>query len=151
MLQEILTYMPIISTDPPPKLGFHSTSQPIGSSIIGPHKLAPIQFPRFSSTNPDCWVFQAKHYFPFYNIQEQDRLIIASFYLDNDASEWFNWVYRNKQLSDWTHFTSALVKRFWFRELKSPEGQLAKLQQTSTVQDYCARFEAITNHTMFLP
>ncbi|KAH1032046.1 hypothetical protein J1N35_044220 [Gossypium stocksii] len=27
----------------------------------------------------------------------------------------------------------------------------AKLQQTSTVQDYRPRFEAITNHTMFLP
>ncbi|TYJ21577.1 hypothetical protein E1A91_A08G072300v1 [Gossypium mustelinum] len=30
--------------------------------------------------------------------QEQDRLTIASLYLDDDAAEWIDWMYRNKQL-----------------------------------------------------
>ncbi|KAH1090916.1 hypothetical protein J1N35_018173 [Gossypium stocksii] len=60
-------------------------------------------------------------------------------------------MYHNKQLASWSHFTSTLIKRFQPRDLESPEGQLAKLQQTTTVGDYRARFEAITNRTMFLP
>lgn len=90
MLQEFLTRLPVISTVSPPKLGSHSMSQPTDSSSIGPYKPAPIQFSRFLGTNPDRWVLQAEHYFTFYNIQEQDTLTIASFYLDDDAAEWLD-------------------------------------------------------------
>ncbi|KAH1130050.1 hypothetical protein J1N35_001428, partial [Gossypium stocksii] len=62
-------------------------------------------------------VFQADHYFTFHNIHEQDRLTISSFYLDDAAAKWYDWMYQNKQLSGWTHFTVALTKQFQHRIL----------------------------------
>ncbi|KAH1039937.1 hypothetical protein J1N35_041680, partial [Gossypium stocksii] len=90
MLHEFLTRLLVISTILPPKSRVHTMSQPTDSSSIGPHKPARIQFSKFLGTNTDRWVLQAECYFTFYNIQEQDRLTIASFYLDNDATEWFD-------------------------------------------------------------
>lgn len=60
-------------------------------------------------------------------------------------------MYRNKQLAGWTHFTEAVLKRFCSRELESPEGQLAKLYQTSSILEYKNWFEAITGCMMFPP
>lgn len=48
---------------------------------------------------------------------------------------------------DWEHFASKVRIHFHKKRLKSVEGCLAKLRQTTTVADYQARFEAIANET----
>ncbi|PPD72804.1 hypothetical protein GOBAR_DD30295 [Gossypium barbadense] len=60
MLQEILTRLPVVSMDLPPKTWPHIASQPTGSSSIGSHKPALIQFAQFSEINnfPDGFTLQ---------------------------------------------------------------------------------------------
>ncbi|KAL4282483.1 hypothetical protein GQ457_16G010960 [Hibiscus cannabinus] len=122
-----------------------------GSSILGRHKPTPVQLARFSGFNPERWVPQADRYFDFYGIKEIDRLTISSFYLDDSAADWYDWMHRNRQLVGWNSFTDALIKRFCVRELEEPEGLLAKLHQITTVSEYRGRFEAVSNRTMYLP
>lgn len=107
--------------------------------------------PRFYGDNPESWVFQAERYFNFYNISEDHKLSLASFYLDGEAREWYRWLFWNKQLSDWTNFALKVTSRFLKRSLLSAEGRLSKLQQTSTVVDFQARFESIANETNDVP
>lgn len=102
---------------------------------------------RFRGENPEAWIFQAECYFEFYCITENHKLPQASFYLDSEALEWYRWLFRNKQLIDWEHFTSKLLIRFQKRHLKSAEGRLAKIRQLTTVSEYQSRFEAIANET----
>ncbi|KAF5778414.1 putative nucleotidyltransferase, Ribonuclease H [Helianthus annuus] len=54
---------------------------------------------------------------------------------------------RHDPIATWGAFTTALIKRFCQKTLERPEGLLAKLQQTSTVEDYRHRFEEISNRT----
>ncbi|KAD4888370.1 hypothetical protein E3N88_20443 [Mikania micrantha] len=122
-----------------------------GLSILGRHKLAPIYLPRFSGTHPERWVAQANRYFEFYSIADPDRLIIASFYLDDIAADWYDWMCRHNQIGGWKQFTGDIIQRFRVRDLEEPEGILAKLQQTSTVADYRHRFEELSTRTMALP
>jgi hypothetical protein len=122
-----------------------------GFSVIGRHKPAPVNLPRFAGTHPERWVAQAGRYFNFYSIVENDRLTIASFYLDDEAADWFDWMSRNDRFVDWSNFTAALIQRFRAKDLESPEGLLAKLTQTSTVADYRHQFEEISNRSMVLP
>ncbi|WMV51161.1 hypothetical protein MTR67_044546 [Solanum verrucosum] len=72
------------------------------------HKYASINFGRFYGDNPEAWIFQAEHYFEFYEIAEKYKLSLASLYLDGEALEWYQWLFRNKQLSDWKHFTTKV-------------------------------------------
>ncbi|KAD4179495.1 hypothetical protein E3N88_28086 [Mikania micrantha] len=104
-----------------------------GVSILGRHKPAPIYLARFGGTHPECWVAQANRYFDFYSIPDHERLMIASFYLDEEAADWFDWLQRHSQKTTWSDFIKALVQRFKAKELEQPEGLLAKLQQTTTV------------------
>lgn len=129
--------------------GFKSDGE--GSNILGRHKPAPVYLARFNGNNPDRWLAQASRYFEFYSIAEKDKLTISSFYLDDVAADWFDWVQRHHQMATWDEFKTALSKRFRYTDLEEPEGLLAKLHQTSSVADYRARFEAISNRTMSLP
>ncbi|KAD5803510.1 hypothetical protein E3N88_14870 [Mikania micrantha] len=118
---------------------------------MGRHKPAPVQLPRFFGDNPERWLAQAAWYFSFYKIPQSDQLSVASFYLDDVASDWFDWMHRQFKLTDWNSFSLALAKRFRSHDLEEPEGQLAKLLQTSSVADYRNRFEEISNRSMSLP
>ncbi|KAJ0430223.1 putative nucleotidyltransferase, Ribonuclease H [Helianthus annuus] len=122
-----------------------------GFSVLGRHKPAPVQLSRFTGTTPERWASQAQRYFDFYHIDEPDRITISSFYFDGDAADWFDWFDKNFPRTSWPDFLNTLVHRFKSRDLESPEGQLAKLQQSSTVDDYRHRFEEISNRSMVLP
>ncbi|KAK4706295.1 hypothetical protein R3W88_034148 [Solanum pinnatisectum] len=69
-----------------------------GSHMAIFHKLAPVEFGRFNDSYPDAWIFQADRYFDFYGIIVEHKLTLASFYLDDEEVEWYQWLYRNKQL-----------------------------------------------------
>ncbi|OIS96868.1 hypothetical protein A4A49_60519, partial [Nicotiana attenuata] len=84
------------------------------------HKPARVEFGRFKGEGPAAWVFQAEHYFDFCGIEANHQLSLASFYLDGEALEW---------------------------HLLGPVGRLSKLQQTTSVADFQARFESIANET----
>ncbi|KAJ0524209.1 putative nucleotidyltransferase, Ribonuclease H [Helianthus annuus] len=122
-----------------------------GSSIMGKHKPAPVYLARFNDENPERWLAQASRYFEFYEIPELDRLTLSSFYLDDDAADWYDWLRRHHRVTNWEGFTAALLKRFRSAEFEEPEGLLAKLYQNSTVADYRSKFEAISDRTMPLP
>ncbi|KAH1091897.1 hypothetical protein J1N35_019154 [Gossypium stocksii] len=82
MLQEILNHLSIASSTfiSPPICCSQSLA---GPTFLGTHKPTPIQFAQFSRDNLDRWVLQSNRYFSFYNINENVRLMIASFYLDD--------------------------------------------------------------------
>nr|XP_009797113.1 PREDICTED: uncharacterized protein LOC104243599 [Nicotiana sylvestris] len=111
------------------------------------HKPASVEFGQFCGENPEAWLFQAERYFAHYEIADDEKLTIASFYLDGDALEWYRWLYWNKQLAGWEHFAEKVRIRFLPKGLESAEGRLAKLRQITTVSELQSRFEKIANET----
>ncbi|KAD6454212.1 hypothetical protein E3N88_08918 [Mikania micrantha] len=133
-------------------IGGKNDGESEGSGILGRHKPAPVVLPRFKGENTSRWISQANRYFEFYKILEKDRLIIASFYLDDTAADWFNWLQRRKQISTWEAFTDALLKRFslsnrtmplpvkflincWISGLRSDIKQSVICHQPTTLED----------------
>ncbi|XP_070001858.1 uncharacterized protein [Nicotiana sylvestris] len=130
-----------------------STEAPTGIPTVPSMQYKPtsMEMPRFSGANPEGWVFDAERYFDFYHISEDHKLSLASFYLDGEAREWYRWLFRNKQLSDWPRFALKVMSRFQKRSLLAPKGHLSKLRQTSTIAEFQARFESIANETNDIP
>ncbi|OIT39641.1 ruvb-like protein 1 [Nicotiana attenuata] len=75
---------------------------------------------------------QAECYFEFYGTSENNKLLRASFYLDGEVLEWFRWLFRNKQLSDWEHFVAKVRIRFGKQHLEFLEGHVATIKDYST-------------------
>jgi len=104
-----------------------------------------LDIPRFDGTEPLGWIFKINQFFEFHNTSEEQRLRIASFYMEGDALTWFQWMYSNGQLHSWPAFIHALELRFAPSQYDDPKGALFKLCQTTTVKDYQHAFESLAN------
>nr|GLL22178.1 uncharacterized protein LOC109179602 [Ipomoea trifida] len=72
-----------------------------------------------------------------------NRLQIAGFYLEGDASEWFHWMKRNRMLYGSHDFWEKVEQMFNMMQFEDPLADLAKLMQTRTVGDFQAMFEKL--------
>jgi len=52
--------------------------------------------------------FQVGQFFAFYNIPNEAKLPMVSFYMKGEALSWYKWMYHNHQLTDWEFFTRAM-------------------------------------------
>ena len=53
----------------------------------------------------------------------------------------------NILMDSWRQFKEGLLIRFRPTDYENIDGQLAKIQQTSTIQEYQTRFERLSNQT----
>ncbi|KAM3198731.1 hypothetical protein P3L10_034530 [Capsicum annuum] len=104
-------------------------------------KPTPVEFPRFCGENPELWISRAERYFDFYEVAEENKLSLASCYLDGAALSWYQWLFRNNQLVDPKQFTAKVLIRFPKQHLESLKSRLAN--QTPSVTEYSTRFEVV--------
>ncbi|GMI81659.1 hypothetical protein HRI_001835200 [Hibiscus trionum] len=116
-----------------------------------PPKPVFVELPLFTGQDPEEWVASAQDFFDFYGTEDHHRVTMASFRMDGVAKKWFRWMQRRRQLAGWNHLVEAIRKRFAVTEIESPEGQLTKLTQTATVEEYQTRFEDMVLRTTNLP
>ena len=85
-MDELITHIAPVtpsSTNNPTPVPHHSTSIPATT-----HKMK-IEMPRFDGTEPLGWIFKINQYFEYHGTPDQDRLTIASFYMEGWALAWF--------------------------------------------------------------
>ncbi|PNX92763.1 Ty3/gypsy retrotransposon protein [Trifolium pratense] len=110
-----------------------------------------LEVPRFDGQDAIGWIFKITQFFDFHNTPENDRLTIASFYMDGPALSWFQWMTRNNLINSWHDLLLTLETRFAPSFYDDPRGALFKLTQTGSVNQYLNDFERIANRVMGLP
>jgi hypothetical protein len=121
--------------DPPP---LHTTS-------------IKLDIPRFDGSDPLGWIFKISQFFEFHHTPEDQRIRMASFYMEGEALTWYQWMHSNQQLLTWAMFVQALEMRFAPSQYEDPRGALFKLCQTGSVKEYQTAFEALANRIVGLP
>ncbi|KAL0419109.1 UNVERIFIED_CONTAM: hypothetical protein Sradi_1324400 [Sesamum radiatum] len=119
---------PSTPQQPPPAL----PPSPSSSNI----KLPKLTLPPFDGSNPLDWIFQAEQFFTFYQVAQEHRLDLISFYMQGDAWSWFKWMFTNRQLSSWDAFILSLELRFGPSSFDNHEAMLFKLHQHSSVIEF---------------
>jgi hypothetical protein len=70
-----------------------------------PHRhILKLDVPRFNGADPHGWIFKITQFFAYHNTPEEERITVASFYLDGAALAWYQWMYRNGQIVSWDQF-----------------------------------------------
>ena len=119
------------------------------STTVPPPRLK-LDVPRFDGSNPHGWIFKISQFFSYHQTPEEERITVASFYLDGAALAWYQWMYRNGQIVSWMQFLQALELRFAPTAYDDPRGKLFKLQQSSSVASYLSDFESLANRIVGL-
>ncbi|KAK9070431.1 hypothetical protein SSX86_010833 [Deinandra increscens subsp. villosa] len=104
-----------------------------------------ISLPLFDGTNPLDWIFQADNFFNYYQTPIAQRISLSVFYFTGDALSWYKHLATNEMLGTWATFKRELEIRFGPSSYENHEATLFKLRQTSTVTEYQAEFEKVSN------
>jgi hypothetical protein len=131
-----------------PSINHSSGSSPAPEN---PHRpRLKLDVPRFSGSDANGWIFKISQFFTYHQTPEEDRITIASFYLDGPVLTWYQWMYSNRQIVSWNQFLRALEIRFAPAAYDDPKGNLFKLTQSGSVNDYLAEFESLANRIVGL-
>ncbi|KHN28867.1 Transposon Ty3-G Gag-Pol polyprotein, partial [Glycine soja] len=95
-----------------------------------------LDVPRFDGYDPLGWIFKISQFFEYQGTPKEERIMVASFYLDGPALSWFQWMFRNGFITSWPALLQAIEARFAPSFYDDPRGTLFKLVQRSSVQAF---------------
>ncbi|RRT74477.1 hypothetical protein B296_00003555 [Ensete ventricosum] len=95
-----------------------------------------VDFPRWEGGDPIGWISCVEQYFRYHRTTDASMVEITAIHLEGDVIQWFNWFeYTHGGLS-WRQFKEGLLIRFEPTDYENIDGQLEKIRQTSTIQEY---------------
>lgn len=108
-----------------------------------------LEFPRFEGGDPTVWHTRAEQYFEFQMTAEPQKVPVASYHLEGEANEWWQWLHRaykeGNQIVTWDVFVGEIWARFGPTEGEDFDEALSKITQTGSLQDYQRQFERLGN------
>jgi hypothetical protein len=109
---------------------------------MGP-KPVKLEFPRFKGGDLTSWVYRAVQFFHYYQILEEEKVIHASYHLDEEALIWFQDC--EHEIFNWTNFERAVQMRFGLATYDDQMETLTILRHPQSVATYKSQFEALSN------
>jgi hypothetical protein len=112
-----------------------------GAFLPTTHKL---EFLKFDGTSdPLPWLNRCERYFLVHRTPEHQRVAFAAFYLLDGAQLWFHRLELNGGRPTWPQFIQPVNARFRPPLTDSPDGALAMLRRSGSVDDYAKQFMAL--------
>ncbi|XP_035541724.1 uncharacterized protein LOC118344712 [Juglans regia] len=117
------------------------------------HFRVKLDFPRFAGEDPIVWLDRAKQYFATQEIQGRKKVLLASYHLEGEANQWWQWYNRShdgKTIS-WHKFEKGILRRFGPTDFEDYDEALSKIKQQGTFRDYQQEFERWANRVTGWP
>ena len=110
-----------------------------------------LSFPSYGGGDPAGWLYQEEQYFAFQQVDDNDKVHLASFHLDGIALQWHCWLEKSKGPMSWVEFSKAVHSRFGATDFEDPSEALSRLKQLTTVVSYQQDFERLSQRVDGLP
>ena len=96
-------------------------------------------------------MYKAQQFFQLYSIPLNQRILFASYHMEDEALVCFQGAEDTGQFTSWEAFVRSLYTRFGISTYNDPMKALTKLRQVSSVAQYKRQFEALSNRIKELP
>lgn len=111
-----------------------------------------MDFPKFlGEEDLGDWLNQVEQIFEFHKVDIEDRVLVATLNLKDHARVWFKIFHDSVDQMSWKQFRRALISRFGTNDYNNYFGDLTKLQQVGTIQEYLKEFETLLSKMNGLP
>ncbi|XP_058008100.1 uncharacterized protein LOC131182808 [Hevea brasiliensis] len=95
--------------------------------------------------DPLGWLSRCQLFFKHQSTLEEEKVGLASIHLEGIAQLWYLQLIQDNPEPTWTDFESQCNKRFGPPIRSNKLGELAKLKQTGSVEDYQNKFETLVS------
>ncbi|KAL5575959.1 hypothetical protein UlMin_017658 [Ulmus minor] len=120
-----------------------------GGRQIFSSKMAKLEFPKYSGADPTEWFNRVAQFFEFQGTADNQKVSLASFHLEGEANQWWQWLRHAYQEEDrlvtWELFEEELWARFGPTECEDFDKALSKVRQIGSLRDYQKEFERLGN------
>ena len=120
-----------------------------GGRQIVSSKTAKLAFPKFSGDDPTEWFNRVNQFFEFQNTAKTQKVSLASYHLEGEANQWWQWIRRNFQDEGraiaWVNFEDELWASFGPSECENFDEALSRIRQTGSLCEYQREFERLGN------
>jgi len=83
-----------------------------GGRLIVSSKTSKLEFPYFSGDDPTEWFNRVNQFFEFQNTPEIQKVSLASYHLEGEANQWWQWIRKTFQkegrVLSWINFEGEL-------------------------------------------
>jgi hypothetical protein len=105
------------------------------------HKLL---FPTYDGTeDPLPWLNRCNQFFRIQETSEAGKVFLASFYVPDEASQWFTLLERNQGKPSWEEFVRLINQCFCPPLHSNPLGELIQLRREGTVAKFQSKFMSL--------
>jgi len=74
----------------------------IGSNVgLKNHHVSKIDMRKFDGKDPRTWILQMEQFFDLHNVQNTQKVRIATLYLEPSHFVWYRWICSHKQIFTW--------------------------------------------------
>jgi hypothetical protein len=116
-----------------------------GGRMVVFSKTARLEFPRFSGDDPTEWFNRVNQFFKFQNTPEAQKVSLASYHLEREANQWWQWLRKTFQdegrVISWADFEDELWARFGPFECEDFDEAFSRIRQLGSLRDYQKEFE----------
>jgi len=138
----------LANQEPPNQANLQREGQEGGRLIVS-SKTARLEFPKFSRDDPTEWFNRVNQFFAFQNTLELQKVPLASYHLEGEANQWWQWVRRlteeEGRVLSWANFEDELCALFGPSECEDFDESLSRIRQGGSLRDYQREFERLGN------
>ena len=84
---------------------------------------------KFDGKDPATWILQMEQFFDLNNVQNTQKVRMATLYLEPNQFVWYQWLCSRKQFITWAIFTEELVAHYEDTKSNTFFSQLISLKQ----------------------
>ena len=121
-----------------------------GGRLVVSSKTAKLEFPHISGDDPTEWFNRVNQFFEFQSTPEMQKVLLASYHLEGEAYQWWQWIRRTFQeegrVLTWINFEGELWARFGPSDCEDFDEALSQIRQEGSLRDYQREFERLGNH-----
>src|ERR1700730_12729771 len=107
------------------------------------HHIPKIDMRKFDGKDPATWILQMEQFFDLNNVQNTQKVRMATLYLEQNQFVWYQWLFSRKQFITWAFFTEELIAHYEDTKSNTFFSQLISLKQKGSIMKHIEEFQKL--------
>ena len=104
----------------------------------------------FDGKDPATWILQMEHFFDLNNVQNTQKVCMATLYLEPNQIVWYQWLCSRKQFITWAIFMEELIAHYEDTKSNTFFNQLI-LKQKGSIMKHIEEFQKLNIRVKDIP
>ena len=107
------------------------------------HHIPKIDMRKFDGKDPVTWILQMEQYFDLNNVQNTQKVHIATLHLEQSTFVWYQWLCSHKKIVTLSIFTKEMTAHYEDTKSNTFFSQLINLKQKGSVVEHIEDFQKL--------